>query len=137
MDTMTPAQRSALMSRIRSKNTKPEWVVRRLVHSMGFRYRLHKRGLPGTPDLVFPSRQKVIFVHDCFWHLHGRCRLARLPKSKQDFWKPKLEGNHSRDTVNRRRLRAAGWGVLTLWECQIHNSAALKARIEKFLGGSE
>jgi DNA mismatch endonuclease (patch repair protein) len=133
MDTMTPAQRSALMSRIRSKNTKPEWVVRRLVHSMGFRYRLHKRDLPGNPDLVFPSRQKVIFVHGCFWHLHGRCRMARMPKSKVDFWKPKLEGNHKRDDRNRRQLRKAGWEVLTLWECQVHDSQALQERIKRFL----
>jgi DNA mismatch endonuclease (patch repair protein) len=87
MDTLTRAERSERMSRVRSKDTKPELVVRRLVHDMGFRYRLHARGLPGRPDLVFPSRGKIIFVHGCFWHQNGRCRNTRWPKSKLDFWK--------------------------------------------------
>lgn len=134
MDTLTPAARSQRMGRVRSKDTKPEWTVRRLVHALGFRYRLHDRTLPGKPDLVFPSRRKVIFVHGCFWHRHGsRCPLTRLPKSKLGFWRPKLEENHKRDRKNTRALRAAGWAVLVLWECQLGNKDAIANRINQFL----
>jgi len=98
MDSLTPEQRSALMARIRSKGTGPELFVRRLVHGMGYRYRLHRRSLPGTPDLVFPGRGKVIFVHGCFWHKHAKC--VRLPKSRTDYWHPKLELNRQRDMVS-------------------------------------
>ena len=123
------------MARVRSKDTKPEWTVRKLVHGLGFRYRLHRKDLPGHPDLVFASRKKVIFIHGCFWHRHGvRCHLTRMPKSRLDFWKPKLEENRRRDEKNRRRLRAFGWKVLIIWECQIPRAEALKARIIKFLG---
>ena len=110
-DTLGPAERSALMSRIRAKDTKPEWRVRRLVHGMGYRYRLHRRSLPGTPDLVFPARRKVIFVHGCFWHWHPdpACRLAGLPRSRLEFWAPKLERNQRRDVVNLAELSALGW----------------------------
>ena len=105
MDTLSKAQRSERMSRVRGKDTKPELLVRRLVHGMGYRYRLHRRDLPGTPDLVFPGRRKVIFVHGCFWHRHPdpACKLARLPKSRTDFWLPKLEGNRARDIENAAR----------------------------------
>ena len=138
MDTLTPTERSDRMSRVRSKNTKPEWTVRRLVQSLGFRYRLHSADLPGKPDLVFPARRRVIFVHGCFWHRHtARCALARLPKSRLDFWQPKLEQNRKRDEKNVRRLRAAGWKVLTVWECQLGKEEILKARILKFLELSE
>lgn len=134
MDTLSPRERSERMSRVRGKDTGPEWIVRRLVHSLGFRYRLHGSGLPGRPDLVFPARRKAIFVHGCFWHRHGvRCPLTRLPKSRLDFWKPKLEQNRRRDALNLRRLRAAGWTVLTVWECQLRDSAALSDRIRAFL----
>ncbi len=133
MDTLTPAQRSERMSRVRSKNTKPEMVIRRLVHRMGFRYRLHVRDLPGNPDLVFPSRGKIIFVHGCFWHRHGTCKFTRWPKSKLNFWKPKLEKNRQRDQLIRRRLRKEGWRVLVLWECQLNRPEALACRIRAFL----
>ncbi|HEY4361781.1 MAG TPA: DNA mismatch endonuclease Vsr [Bryobacteraceae bacterium] len=134
MDTLTRAQRSERMGRVHSKNTKPEMAVRRLVHSLGFRFRLHRRDLPGNPDLAFPGRRKLIFVHGCFWHRHGsRCPLTRLPKSRLDFWIPKLEQNQKRDQKNRRLLRAAGWGTLVIWECQLKDNRALAKRICNFL----
>lgn len=133
MDTLTPNERSARMSLVRSKDTKPELLVRKLVHGMGFRYRLHDVSLPGTPDLVFADRKKIIFVHGCFWHRHGTCKNTRWPKSKLDFWKPKLEKNHSRDQANRKTLKKLGWRVLVLWECQIENAERLSHRIRQFL----
>lgn len=124
------------MGRVRGKDTKPELLVRRVVHGMGYRYRLHRRDLPGTPDLVFPGRRKVIFVHGCFWHRHPdpACKLARLPKSKHDFWVPKLERNRERDEDNERQLHALGWDVLSVWECQLSRPEELRARIQEFLG---
>lgn len=136
MDTLTQEGRSERMSRVRGRDTKPEMLVRRLAHAMGYRYRLHRRDLPGSPDLVFPSRRKVIFVHGCFWHRHAdqNCRLARLPKSKLDFWAPKLENNRKRDESNLSRLNDLGWETLVIWECQIRDRAAVQARIGEFLG---
>jgi len=133
MDTLTVAQRSDRMARVRGKDTGPELVVRRLVHRLGYRYRLHQRDLPGRPDLVFTGRGKVIFVHGCFWHRHKRCALARLPKSRGEFWLPKLEGNAARDTRNVRALRYLGWGVMTVWECQLRDTKRLTERIRRFL----
>lgn len=135
MDTLTPEQRSKRMARVRGKDTKPEMRVRRLVHGLGYRYRLHRSDLPGKPDLVFPSRRKVIFVHGCFWHRHPNCALARMPKSRQDFWQPKLDANRERDLANQERLRERGWDVLVVWECMLANTAALKARVSAFLEG--
>jgi DNA mismatch endonuclease (patch repair protein) len=108
-------------------------VVRKLTHGLGYRYRLHRRDLPGQPDLVFPSRHKVIFVHGCFWHRHKGCALARMPKSRQDFWLEKLEGNAKRDGRNERALRLNGWGVMTVWECQLSDRDRLTTRIRRFL----
>lgn len=133
MDTLNPPQRSARMALVRGKNTKPELLVRRLVHGLGYRYRLHRRDLPGTPDLVFPGRGKIIFVHGCFWHRHKGCVLARLPKSRGEFWVPKLEGNAARDAHNICALRRLGWGVMTIWECQLRDTARLARRIRRFL----
>lgn len=133
MDTVSAAKRSEIMARVRAVDTGPELAVRRLVHGMGYRYRLHRRDLPGRPDLVFPARGSVIFVHGCFWHRHKGCALARLPKSREEFWRPKLEGNASRDGRNQRALRAAGWGVMTIWECQLTDTARLADRIRRFL----
>jgi len=130
MDTLTPERRSALMARIRSKDTGPEMIVRRLVHGMGYRYRLHRRGLPGTPDLVFPARSKVIFVHGCFWHMHSKC--VRLPKTRTHYWGPKLEANRKRDLAARRKLRALGWKALIIWECELRGDD-LAERIATFL----
>lgn len=136
MDTFTPRQRSERMSKVRSRNTKPEMLVRRLAHEMGYRYRLHRRDLPGSPDLVFPARMKVIFVHGCFWHRHPdpTCRLARLPKSKLDFWVPKLETNRNRDVRNLALLMGLEWDTLEIWECQTKDRELLGARIREFLG---
>lgn len=136
MDTLTPRQRSERMSKVRSRNTKPEMLVRGLAYKMGYRYRLHRRDLPGSPDLVFPARRKVIFVHGCFWHRHPdpTCRLARLPKSKLDFWGPKLETNRKRDERNLALLMGLGWDTLEIWECQTKDRELLGARIRNFLG---
>lgn len=136
-DTLTGAERSERMSRVRGRGSKPEMVVRRLVHGMGYRYRLHRRDLPGTPDLVFPSRRKAIFVHGCFWHRHPdpACKLARLPKSRLDFWRPKLEGNRRRDLKNRAKLEELGWEVLVVWECRIGYKEHIANEIRTFLEG--
>lgn len=133
MDTLTPEQRSERMARVRGKDTRPEMIVRRLLHGMGYRYRLHVRDLPGTPDIVFPSRGKIIFVHGCFWHRH-RCKNGqRLPKSRRAFWRAKLEGNKARDARTRRKLRRLGWDVLVVWECQLKNIERLERRLRMFL----
>jgi len=139
MDTLTAEQRSERMGRIHGRNTAPEVVVRRLVSSLGYRYRLHVGRLPGKPDLVFARRRKVIFVHGCFWHRHrhSRCRLARLPKSRLEFWLPKLEGNSARDKRNLTALRRAGWRTLIVWECQLRNVAGLSRRVQRFLESHE
>jgi len=133
VDPLTVEQRSALMAKVRSKDTGPEMVVRKLVHAMGYRYRLHRKDLPGAPDLVFASLGKVIFVHGCFWHLHQGCSLARMPKSRLDFWKPKLEANRERDKKNLRQLKKLGWTSITIWECQLGDDKKLRDRIERFL----
>ncbi len=132
LDPLTPEERSGRMSLIRGKDTKPELAVRKLVHGMGFRYRLHARDLPGNPDLVFRSRFKVIFVHGCFWHQHG-CGNYRMPRTKRSFWIPKLDGNRARDARIRRELCKLGWRSLTVWECELKELARLRARIRRFL----
>ncbi len=121
------------MARVRSKNSRPELAVRKIVFAFGYRYRLHARTLPGCPDLVFRPRRKVIFVHGCFWHRHANCILARMPKSRVDFWTTKLEGNRKRDERNKRALAREGWKVLTIWECQLQDAERLAARIRRFL----
>jgi len=133
MDALNREQRSAQMARVRAKDTRPEWAVRKLVHSLGYRYRLHVKGLPGQPDLVFHGRGAIIFVHGCFWHRHPGCTLARLPKSRLDFWKPKLTANRRRDQRNERALRGLDWRVMVVWECQVANTERLTARIRRFL----
>lgn len=132
-DVLTPEQRRYCMSRIKGRDTKPEMAVRKLVHALGYRYRLHVRSLPGSPDLVFSSRRKVIFVHGCFWHRHN-CRYGRvMPATRRTFWKSKLEGNRERDGKNRRLLRKEGWEVLVVWECQTRKREWLLERICEFL----
>ena len=121
------------MARVRSKNSRPELFVRKLIFALGYRYRLHVRDLPGRPDLVFRKLRKVIFVHGCFWHRHGACALARMPKSRLDFWMPKLNGNKERDRRVRRALTRLGWSVLIVWECQLKSTERLQQRIIKFL----
>ena len=137
-DSLTPAERSARMARIAGKHTAPEMAVRRLVSALGHRYRLHGAKLPGKPDLVFAGKRKAIFVHGCFWHRHAAktCKLARLPKTRLDFWLPKLEGNRRRDARNRRALARAGWKTLVVWECQLGNIDRMRNRIARFLRDS-
>jgi DNA mismatch endonuclease (patch repair protein) len=133
VDVLTPEQRRLNMSRIRGKDTKPEMIVRRLVHPLGFRYRLHVRTLPGSPDLVFPSKRKVIFVHGCFWHRH-RCRYGKpTPSTRAAFWKAKLLRNVERDREARTALKKAGWKALVVWQCQTRNAPLLSSRIVRFL----
>jgi DNA mismatch endonuclease (patch repair protein) len=132
MDILTPGARSARMALIRSKDSKFELRVRSALHKLGYRYRKHDQQLPGKPDLVFPSRRKVIFLHGCFWHGH-RCRLGRMPKTRSDYWLPKISGNISRHSKNIKALRQLGWSTLTVWECQLKQFDVLLARIERFL----
>lgn len=135
VDTLSPKARSERMSKVRSQNTKPELFVRRLIHMMGYRFRLHVAELPGKPDLVFRRLGKVLFVHGCFWHRHKKrgCRLARMPKSNAEFWTPKLEANRLRDLRSMRSLRAAGRQVLVVWECELRHIERLENKIRRFL----
>ena len=135
-DTLSKAERSERMRRIRAKDSKAELVVRSLVHRLGYRFRLHRKNLPGTPDIVFPSRKSAIFVHGCFWHRHPDpdCKLARLPKTRLEFWKPKLEGNRKRDLKNQEKLGDLDWDVLEIWECEIRDTELIKEKLVKFLG---
>lgn len=126
--------RSENMRRIRSKDTAPEMAVRRLIHGLGFRYRLHVKDMPGKPDLVFPSRRKIIFVHGCFWHQHRSCREGRLPKSNRSYWTPKLQRNVKRDRQALRQLHSAGWDTLVIWECQASDLPRLQRMVLTFLG---
>jgi DNA mismatch endonuclease (patch repair protein) len=125
------------MRRIKSKDSKPEMLIRRMVHGMGYRYRLHRKDLPGKPDLVFPGIRKVIFVHGCFWHCHDdpACRDGRLPKSRQEYWVPKLKRNRQRDSNNIAALEDLGWSSLVIWECETRDAEKVKTRLRKFLGG--
>jgi len=134
-DLFSPEKRSEVMRAVRGANTRPEMIVRRMVHGLGYRYRLHVRSVPGCPDMVFPGRRKIIFVHGCFWHQHACKRGDRMPKARRDYWKTKLRGNKIRDAANRRRLRRLGWRVLVVWECQIQpkKMQKLAARIIRFL----
>ncbi|WLQ13311.1 DNA mismatch endonuclease Vsr [Hahella aquimaris] len=133
VDSVTPSRRSEIMGRVRSKDTSPEMAVRKMVHSLGYRYRLHRKDLPGRPDLVFPGRGKIIFVHGCFWHRHPGCSLARVPKSRVDFWEAKLNANRERDLQTLKKLEEMGWSCLVIWECEIRESG-LRERIKEFLG---
>ena len=123
-----------MMASVKSKGTAPEMLVRRTLHKVGYRYRLHRSDLPGRPDLVFPSRRKVIFVNGCFWHQHAGCKRSSVPKSNQDFWRNKLHGNLIRDAKNVAKLRSEGWDVETVWECELQNLEAVGKRLAKFLG---
>ena len=135
VDTVTPEVRSRIMSRVRSKGMKPEMKVRRLLHGLGYRYRLHRSDLPGRPDLVFPSRRKVVFVNGCFWHYHRGCERVRVPASNRDYWVAKLEGNRERDERNLCLLEEMGWSALTAWECELRDMETATGRLVEFLEG--
>lgn len=132
-DVFTVEKRSSVMRAIKGKDTKPEMVVRSLVHRLGYRFRLHRLSLPGCPDLVFVKQKKVIFVHGCFWHGHT-CKSGHLPKSNAEYWTTKIARNRIRHRRAVCRLRADGWGAMTVWECQISRAEALVRRLERFLG---
>jgi DNA mismatch endonuclease, patch repair protein len=132
-DNLTAQQRSRNMSRVKGRDTKPELLVRSVVHSLGYRFRLHGKELPGRPDLVLPRHRKVIFVHGCFWHGHAGCRRAARPSTNREFWDRKIEGNVARDAANVRALRRAGWKVLVVWQCALKDRARLEKRLRGFL----
>ena len=133
-DIVSPEHRSKMMSKIKSKNTKPEMIVRSICHEMGFRYRLHRKDLPGSPDLVFPKHRLCIFVHGCFWHRHPGCKYAYTPKSRPDFWLPKLARNVERDLQVQERLKALGWKVVIVWECHTKDREILRNEIRFAFG---
>ncbi|CAN5893918.1 very short patch repair endonuclease [soil metagenome] len=132
-DVYEPEKRSAVMARVRSKNTTPEMKVRTALTRLGARYRLHRKDLPGSPDIVLPGRKLAIFVHGCFWHGHDCARGARVPKANRDYWVAKVGRNQARDIVSREALAALGWRVETIWECDLKDDAALRARLEGVL----
>lgn len=133
-DKISGARRSANMRAIRNRDMKPELRVRSAAHSMGYRFRLHRPTLPGKPDLAFAGRQKVIFVHGCFWHQHAGCQDGRMPRSNLGYWRPKLRRNTKRDSDHLAALKAEGWKVLVIWECETGNEKRLRSRLHRFLG---
>jgi DNA mismatch endonuclease, patch repair protein len=133
VDILTTAERSKRMSLIKGRDTKPEMAVRKLVFSMGGRYRVHRPDIPGRPDMAFIAKRKVIFVHGCFWHMHRNCKKARPPKSNQEYWMPKLNRNVERDKAILEKLEREGWEYLVIWECEVPSIEALKAKLANFL----
>jgi len=132
-DVFSPAKRAQVMAQIKSRNTKPERMVRSLLHRMGYRFRLHRSDLPGKPDIVLPRYQAVVFVHGCFWHRHQDCKYAYTPKSRTEFWINKLELNRLRDQKNAEALRAQGWRVFVLWECELKSIEQVVQKLDSFL----
>lgn len=137
-DIYSKQKRSQIMSKISGKNTKSEIIIRKLAHSLGYRFRLHKKDLPGKPDIVFPKYKKVIFVNGCFWHGHKNCKRSKLPTTNKKFWKDKIEGNNKKDKRDYIRLKKLGWDYLVIWQCRIKvsNTEKLKRKIELFLHGN-
>ncbi|MGF7054775.1 DNA mismatch endonuclease (patch repair protein) [Bosea sp. OAE752] len=133
MDIVSPARRSEIMGRISSTGTKPELTVRKIAHSMGFRFRLHRQDLPGKPDLVFPGRKLALFVHGCFWHRHEGCRFAYSPKSNIAFWQTKFNNNIVRDARAERELERLGWRVAVIWECETKDFDGLRLKLRDIL----
>ena len=131
MDTLTKERRSWNMSRIRGKNTTPERLARSLLHRMGYRFRLHVKALPGTPDIVLPKHKVVIFVHGCFWHRHKGCKNCSTPSSNRAFWLRKFRGNTRRDASHQEALRKLGWRSFVLWECEVSDADVLRTRLER------
>jgi len=136
-DVFSPEQRSEIMAKVRSQDTKPEVLVRSLIHRMGFRFRLHNKHLPGNPDIVLPRHKKIVFVHGCFWHQHEGCPHAARPASNIAYWNKKLDGNVRRDKANLEKLAALGWRVLVIWECETRNREQLILRLQEFLINAE
>lgn len=132
-DVFSPDKRSWVMRCVKGKNTSPELIVRRLVHRMGYRFRLHRKDLPGHPDLAFSSRKKTIFVHGCFWHGHTCPRGARIPKTNTEYWQRKIERNVKRDADHQERLKSMGWSTLIIWECEVRRSDRINFLIEGFM----
>ncbi len=133
MDVLTPEQRQRCMASISGKNTKPELIVRKLLFSLGYRYRLHYSSLPGKPDLVFPGKRKVIFIHGCFWHRHDCKKGKSMPSKNSEFWKKKLSDNVSRDSKNISDLKKLGWEVLVIWACELNNLELLVVNLRSYL----
>lgn len=133
MDNLTPELRSRHMRGVRREHTKPEMIVRRIAHAMGYRFRLHRKDLPGSPDLVFPRLKKTIFVHGCFWHGHDGCRYATVPKTRTEWWLAKVAKNQERDALAIARLSELGWEAKVVWECETRKPAELPKRIGSFL----
>lgn len=132
-DVFPPEKRSWIMSRVRDKDTSPERRVRSIAHGLGYRYRLHRKDLPGKPDIVFPSRKKMIFVHGCFWHGHNCRRGCRIPKANAEYWIGKIRRNVERDALNQAKLASLGWDVLVIWECETKDSESLSNSIHRFV----
>jgi DNA mismatch endonuclease (patch repair protein) len=133
-DTRTPEQRRRIMQAVKTRDTGPELIVRRILFELGYRYRLNSYNLPGRPDIVFPGKKRAIFVHGCFWHGHG-CQKGKAPKSRLEYWEPKLRTNVERDAEQLVALGSLGWSVLTIWQCETHDKEALTARLARFLSG--
>jgi DNA mismatch endonuclease, patch repair protein len=133
VDVLTPEQRRRTMAAVKSQNTKPELAVRRLLHAAGYRFRLHRKDMPGTPDIVLPKFRTVVFVHGCFWHQHQDCKAAARPTSRQEYWQPKLDRNVARDIANQAKLQEMGWQVLIVWECEVRSLEALRDRLVQAL----
>lgn len=136
-DIFSKEKRSRIMASVHGRDTAPEKAVRSMAHRLGFRFRLHVRALPGSPDIVFPRHRKIILVNGCFWHGHKGCRRSKLPASNTDFWKKKISDNAGRDRRNLRALRRMGWDVLILWECELKKPPKLQKRLQKFLHGNQ
>jgi len=132
-DHVTRKKRSAIMALVKTRHTGPELLARKILYRQGYRYRLHRKDLPGVPDIVFPIRKKAIFIHGCFWHGHG-CRYGRLPKSKLYYWRPKILANRIRDVLKRRQLRKQGWAIFIVWQCQLKTPLRALNKMKMFLG---
>ena len=136
-DTISPKHRSWNMSRVRSKDTKPEIKIRSMLHAKGFRFRKNVKNLPGVPDIVLPKYKAIIFVHGCFWHQHKGCVKSHIPKSNVEFWTEKLGKNVVRDKKHNKELKQSGWRILTIWECEIKDLVKLERKLKKFLKAAE
>lgn len=135
MDIFSPEKRSSVMSKIKGRNTRPEIVVRKMLHRLGFRFRLHRHDLPGSPDITLPRWKVVIFVHGCFWHRHVGCRYATTPSNNAEFWQKKFECNIARDRLAEQQLESMGWRVLVVWECELRSATVLENLIHRFIKG--